>query len=118
MVGSLIALSACANPLLGTPAAAVLVNPSEQDRLELSRVVGDALHRPPVLLSPLALTQDSTLVIEPVRPRDANGLPLNGRELGRPEIFRLMKQGSRCLLIRDSTGDRWTLAQSCQPHTQ
>lgn len=96
---------------------AVLVNPSEQDRIRLSRIVAEALHRPSILLAPDALTAESTLIIEPVRPRDQSGLPLNGRELGRPERFDLAKGGACCLLIQARTGERWRLHQSCRVKT-
>ena len=104
---------ACTPTLAREPAPALLTDPTEKNRMELSRVVGEALARPPVLLAPDALTRESTLTIEPVRPRDVNGLPLNGRELGRPEHFRLVKQGGRCLLIHERTGARWSLSQPC-----
>ncbi len=93
---------------------AVLVNPSHQDRMELSRVVAKALNRPSILLAPDALTEESTLIVEPVRPRDAGGLRLTGRDLGRPEQFELAKAGSCCFLIQQRTGERWQLRQSCR----
>jgi hypothetical protein len=112
---ALLALSACAGPRTQPPVPAVLVNPSEQDRIELSRMVGGALGGAPVLLAPDALTMDSVLIIEPVRPRDAAGLPLEGRELRSPERFRLELTGSRCVLIHERTDRRWTLTQPCRP---
>jgi hypothetical protein len=93
---------------------AVLVSPSAEDRMQLSRIVGKALHRPPILLAPDALTAQSVLIIEPVRPRDQSGLLLNGRELGLPERFELAKSGSCCLLVQERTGERWRLRQSCR----
>jgi hypothetical protein len=82
--------------------------------MQLSRIVGKALNRPPVLLAPDALTVESTLIVEPVRPRDPSGLPLNGRELGVPERFDLSKAGSCCFLVHQRTGERWRLRQSCR----
>lgn len=111
---ALLALSACADPRTQPPVPAVLVNPSEQDRIELSRTVGGALGGAPVLLAPDALIRDSILIIEPVHPRDAAGLPLEGRELGRPERFRLELAGTRCVLIHERTDRRWTLTQACR----
>jgi hypothetical protein len=108
-------LSACVPSWWGyDPVPTFLVDPSDADRAELSRVVGEALHRPPVLLAPDALTGQSTLIVEPVMPRDAGGLPLNGRELGRPERFQLVRDGSSCLLVHERTGKRWKLLQRCQ----
>jgi hypothetical protein len=41
---------------------------------------------------------------------------LNGREIGRPEHFRLVKNGTRCVLVHERTGKRWTLkAATCSP---
>jgi len=111
---SVLTLSACTPSWYGyDPVPTFLVNPTDADRAELSRVVGEALHRPPVLLAPDALTRESTLIVAPVEPRDASGLPLNGRELGRPERFRLVRDGSQCLLIHERTGRRWKLSQHC-----
>ena len=107
-------LSACAAVAAQESAPAVLVSPSEDSQLELSRVIREALHRPAVLLAPDALTRESTLIIESVQPRDDKGLPLNGRELGRPQHFRLIKEGAHCILIQEATGRRWTLSLACR----
>ena len=103
-------LSAC------EPQPAVLTNPSAQSRAELSRVVSEALGGAPVRLADDALTQASTLVIERIMPRDAAGFPLNGREVEKPQHFRLIKRASYCILIQESTGRRWLLsAATCRP---
>jgi hypothetical protein len=88
---------------------AVVTNPTAQSISELNRVVRDALHGVPVRLADDALTHDSALVVEHLLPRDAAGLPLNGRELGRPEHFRLVIHRSRCILIHEPTGQRRVL---------
>ena len=111
---ALLWLCACTCPSIRALDPAVLVNPSEQDRVQLSRIVGKALNRPPILLAPDVLTVESTLIVEPVRPRDPSGLPLNGRELGLPERFKLAKAGARCFLIQERTGKRWRLHQNCR----
>ena len=68
----------------------------------------------PVTLADDALTRESTLTIERNRPRDAEGRPLDGRDPGRPEHFRLFKTGADCVLVQESTGRRWKLtASSC-----
>jgi hypothetical protein len=103
-------LSAC------EPQPAVLTNPTAQSRAELSSVVSEALHGAPVRLADDALTQASTLVIERTMPRDAEGLPLNGRELEKPQHFRLIQHATHCILIQESTGKRWRLsAATCAP---
>jgi hypothetical protein len=51
----------------------------------------------------------NTLIIERAMRRDPNGLLANGRETQRPVQFDLILSGSRCMLVRSSTGDRWVL---------
>ena len=61
-------------------------------------------------------TRESTLITERARPRDGAGVPLAGRELGRPEHFRLVRNGARCVLVHESSGQRFTLvATTCSP---
>jgi hypothetical protein len=88
---------------------AVIVHPSDASRTELARVVREALHGAPVTLADDALTASNTLVIEHANPRDAQGLPLDGRSLYRPERFELFARKSRCVLVQSRTGRRWTL---------
>jgi hypothetical protein len=65
-----------------------------------------------VTLADDALTHESELTIEHARLRDAQGRLLNGRDLGRPEHFRLLKVGPDCVLVQERTGQRWTLTHS------
>jgi hypothetical protein len=82
----------------------------------LNRVVRDALNGVPVRLAGDALTHDSVLVIERIQPRDAAGVPLDGRALGKPEHFSLVKHGSRCILIHERSGKGWVLGSAtCIP---
>jgi hypothetical protein len=116
VAGGLFLLPACESFSAQPDVPAVIVHPTAASRAALARAVGAALQGAPVTLADDALTRDSQLLIEPVHPRDANGLPLNGRELGRPEQFRLVKNGSRCVLIHQSTGKRQTLRSTkCAP---
>ncbi|MBV9725407.1 MAG: hypothetical protein JO299_09550 [Gammaproteobacteria bacterium] len=96
------------------PQPAVLTNVTAASRAELSRVVSEAMHGTPVRLADDALTHASTLVVERMMPRDPAGLPLNGRELEKPQHFRLVKHASHCILVQESTGKRWRLhAATC-----
>jgi hypothetical protein len=101
----------CARQTLSAPELqpALLTNSTAQSISELQRAVRDALNGAPVRLAGDALTQNSILVVERVQPRDAAGLPLNGRELGKPEHFRLVKHGAHCILIHERTGKHWAL---------
>jgi len=106
VLGSLLCTAAWPDP--GDPPA-VIVSPSDASRAELARVVREALHGAPVTLADDALTTSNTLVIEHANPRDAQGLPLDGRSLYRPERFELFARKSRCVLVQSRTGRRWTL---------
>ena len=88
---------------------AVLTEVSAPSLAELKRVVSQAMNGAPVRLADDALTHDSDLIVDRAQPRDAAGLPLNGRELGRPEHFRLVKRGPQCILIHERTEKRWIL---------
>jgi hypothetical protein len=110
MIGPLSCIAACPEP---TDPPAIIVNPSGASRMELARVVREALHGMPATLADDALTTSNTLVIEHANPRDASGRPLNGRSLDRPERFELFTRKSRCVLVQSRTGRRWTLR-----HTQ
>ena len=113
---ALLGLAACATATGRPDLPALLTNPTAESRAELVRAVSGALHGAPITLADDALTRDSTLIVERTRPRTPDGVPLNGREMGRPEHFRLVKNGSRCVLVHERTGKRWTLkAATCSP---
>jgi hypothetical protein len=65
-----------------------------------------------VRLADDALTAESTLVIERASHRDARGLPIQGRELGLPERFHLVKSGGACVLVHERTGRRFPLERT------
>ena len=114
--GSVFLLTACVALSAQPDIAAVIVHPTAASRAELSRAVSVALQGAPVTLADDALTRDSLLIIEPSHPRDASGLPLNGRERRQPEQFRLVKSGARCVLIHQGTGKRRVLkSTTCEP---
>ena len=107
-------LSTCASAQ--PDVAAVINKPTKESRAELTQAVSIALNGAPVTLADDALTQDSVLIIERTRPRDANGVRLSGRDLDKPEHFRLVKMGKHCALVHERTGKRTTLASTtCLP---
>jgi hypothetical protein len=113
---ALLALAACPARTQGREVPAVITHPSAQSRAELARVVSDALKGAPVTLAEDALTRESSLMVERARPRDARGVPLDGRERGRPEHFLLVTSDARCLLVHEGSGRRWTLGSTtCAP---
>jgi hypothetical protein len=106
VLGSLLCIAAWPD---SSDPPAVIVSPSYASRTELARVVREALHGAPVTLADDALRTSNTLIIEHANPRDAQGLPLDGRSLYRPERFELFAHKSRCVLVQSRTGRRWTL---------
>jgi len=109
-------LCACTSSLAQPGVPAIIDKPTTESRAELARVVSRALNGAPVTLADDALTRDSLLIIEKVHPRDASGVPLSGRDFGRPEHFRLVKTGEHCALVHERTGKRTTLASTtCEP---
>ncbi len=108
-VAALVLLSACAQGLAHEEVPAVIDHPTSESRAELAKAVSTALNGVPITLADDALTRESVLIIERAQHRDAQGIPLNGRELQRPEQFRLVKSGKRCLLVHEGTGKRLRL---------
>jgi hypothetical protein len=93
---------------------AVIVDPTPESREALAHAVRSALGGAPVTLADDALTAGSDLVVERAHHRDPQGLPANGRELGAPEHFRLVKRGGDCVLVHERGGERATLpATAC-----
>ena len=103
MIGAL-----CAAALVSAAAQdrpALIVTPTPKGRAALLEAVRSALGSQ-VVLADDALTRESVLVIERAARRDPAGRRLQGRELGTPERFRLVKSGSACVLIHERSGRR------------
>ena len=101
---------ACAAPqvqgMQKDDALAVLVEPSPQARDAIVRALAGALGSQ-VMLADDALTSDSKLIIERSH--------LEGRDLGQPEQFVLVKNGGSCVLIHQRTQKRYALPEaSCE----
>jgi hypothetical protein len=105
-------LAACATLPPAPEVPAVITSPTPESRAELRHVVSQALHGAPLTLADDALTGESTLIVERGRARGPDGTPLQGRDRGRPERFRLVKDGSRCVLVHDGSGHRFTLSSA------
>ena len=67
-------------------------------------MVRNALNGSEVVLARDALTNDSLLIIEPQH--------LTGRDLRRPEHFRLVLSGARCVLVHEGTETRMRLTDT------
>ena len=95
-------LSACAS-FAPEDVPAVIDKPTAESRAELAQAVSSALNGAPVRLADDALTRDSLLIIEK---------PHTGRDMDKPEHFRLLKSGMHCVLVHERTGKRTTLAST------
>ncbi|MGH8270534.1 MAG: hypothetical protein ACRET5_13250 [Steroidobacteraceae bacterium] len=99
----------------GPQAAAVparITHPTAASRADLERAVSQALGGGTVRLAGDALTRSSSLIVGHAPARDRRGLPLNGRELGRPQHFRLLRRGSQCELLHLESGKTRVLAHT------
>ena len=111
-VAVLLSAGACRTAQARPDVPALITEPTSQTRTDLVQAVSAALGGATVTLSDDALTRDSTLVVERRRRLDPNGLPVNGRDLGRPETFRLVKNGADCVLVHENSGRRFALSQT------
>lgn len=109
LITCVLILAACKNGTLQdeVPARAGKLEPSEL--AELRTTVSAALGGVDVLLSDKAFSESSTLIIERRAGRDPQGNRLPGRDLGRPEKFHLVLSGGQCVLVQESSGQRWEL---------
>lgn len=112
LASMLTALPACQAWPTGSSAPAVITHPTAASRADLERAVSQAFHGAPVGLADDALTRNDLLIVGPAQARDARGLPLNGRELGRPQHFRLLRRGSQCVLLHVESGKSQVLAHT------
>ncbi len=93
-------------------APAVITHPTAASRADLERAVSQALGGAPVRLASDALTRSTRLIVGRAQARGIGGLPLNGRELARPQHFRLLRRGSQCALLHVESGQARLLAHS------
>jgi hypothetical protein len=113
---ALLAAAGCHAHTAPRDVPAVLTRPTSESREELARVVSDSLHGTPVTLADEALTTSDTLIVERTAHRDAQGRRIDGRASERPEHFRLVRDGTRCVLVHEATGRRSTLqSATCAP---
>jgi hypothetical protein len=110
--GALVGLCACKADGAGGEMPARIVNPTPESRAELARVVSSTLDDADVTLADDALTTDSLLVIERRPHRGLQHGRIMGRDLGKPEQFRLLKHGEQCILVQVSSGKRWVLPET------
>jgi len=95
---------------------AVLVEPTPSADAEIVAAIATALGAVPVSVAPDALTRSSLLTLEHREPERIPDRALTGRDLGRPERFRLVTDGKACILVHETGTARVTLLRSrCVP---
>jgi hypothetical protein len=101
-----IAISAIGGCALDTGARndvpAIIAQPTAATRAEVQNALSTALGMS-ITLANDALTHSSTLSIERNPIYDSSGRRIEVRERAPPELFRLIKRGSQCVLIRERT---------------
>ena len=113
---ALFALCACKTTSAQHDVPALVTDPTPESRAEMAQVVSQALNGAPVTLSDDALTQTSELIIERNEPRDSQGRPVSGRDLGKPDHFQLVISDSQCVLIHQANKKRYSLTEgTCVP---
>lgn len=110
-IGAALIVTACAQTPSKADAPAVIVEATAHSRDVLRSTVQKALGVSAITLADDALTASSTLFIERASV-DVGGRPLDGRNVGRPEQFNLIKSGDRCVLIHERTGQRYELTRT------
>ncbi len=91
-------MSGCKNVAPDADQAAVIVNPDAASRAALQQTVNAALHTD-VTLADDALTDTSVLTIERKIPQSVEGSPAQGRTMEMPIQFRLVTEGTNCILV-------------------
>ena len=109
---SALVLGACNMNAVHEDRPARIVDPSDASRAELQQVVSGALNGADVLLAEDALTGSSVLIIERRKTGSLDNPPLSGRDLGRPERFRLVTSGAECVLIHEKDSARYALHET------
>lgn len=106
-----VVMVACKNVVPDEERSAVIVNPTDESRAALQQAVDAALNTR-VLLANDALTDTSLLVIDRQVPRSIEGSPAQGRTMEMPFQFRLVTDGTNCVLVDKRDGTRHVLANT------
>jgi hypothetical protein len=100
----------------GPDQPALIVNPDPAAIDQLQQALVEANHGVSVTVAKDVFSNSSRLALEQGRQVDGPTRPLTGRDLGKPRIFRLVKNSRGCWLIRAEDGQRWHLDKlACVP---
>jgi len=89
----------------------VITDPDAASRAALQQAVNAVLHTD-VTLADDALTDKSILIIERKMPQSIEGSPAQGRTMEMPIQFRLVTDGTNCILVDQRDASRHVLADT------
>lgn len=104
-------LAGCKNVAPDADQAAVIVDADAASRAALQQTVNATLHTD-VALADDALTETSVLIIERKMPQSIEGSPAQGRNMEMPIQFRLVTDGTNCILVDQRDASRHILADT------
>jgi len=98
IAGAVLAFTGCQTMATGEDVAALISNPGADSHQALQETVNKLLHVE-VALADDALTESSVLTVQRNPPRTIQGQAATGRNMEMPLQFRLVMNGSDCILI-------------------
>ncbi len=111
IAGIALVMVGCQTLASGEDVAARITNPTDYSRAALQNTVNDVLNTD-VALADDALTDSSVLTIERNPPRSMQSPPAQGRNMDTPIQFRLVLNGSDCILIDQRDNSRHLLEKT------
>ncbi|MFT4789781.1 MAG: flagellar basal body P-ring protein FlgI [Paraglaciecola sp.] len=98
-------LSSCSATQPLEPIPALLVQPTEDNRIVLEHAIGDLFNSQPIKLANGVFTQQSKVVIERRLAKDSRGNLLDGREIREADSISLLTEDGQCYIRHDQTGN-------------
>ena len=111
IAGIALVMVGCQTLASGEDVAARITSPTDYSRAALQNTVNDVLNTD-VALADNALTDSSVLTIERNPPRSMQSPPAQGRNMDTPIQFRLVLNGSDCVLIDQRDNSRYMLEKT------
>jgi hypothetical protein len=98
-------LSNCSATQPLEPIPALLVQPTEDNRIVLEHAIGDLFNSQPIKLANSVFTQQSKVVIERRLAEDSRGNMLDVREIREADSVSLLTKNGQCYIRHDQTGN-------------
>lgn len=111
LAACIVGLMACKNVVDSADQPARIVDPTDASRAALQQALREALHTD-VMVADDALTDTSVLIIERKIPQSITGSPAKGRNMDLPVQFRLLTNGTICVLEDQRDKSRHLLADT------